>query len=197
MGGGFSFGRGRQSPGVEILGDAWTGLYVDESGFWKKITRAASEIARRAGPLAKYAAPLLLPAAAIPIALLTVSALKKRKRAAAITAAPIEEAPAPESEDLLDADLSGHDEMEAARSAGGAERAYMQRLRMGELLGQTVVIPHSTYRSAILQRAKKLSGSEAPSTIDFARAQKSVRRDMSKNGLRIGIPGSRPARVTR
>jgi hypothetical protein len=58
-------------------------------------------------------------------------------------------------------------------------------------------IPIDNYRAAIWQRASKLSGGGTPTTKAIFAAEKSVKSDLAKNGLRVVIPGARPARETR
>ena len=196
------FGRGKQSPGVEIVGSDLSGYYVmDESGNFlvrlrrgaSKVSRAALEAARRAAPLAKYAAPLILPAVATPF---LMTALRKPRKAPSVPA----EEPAVTVEPQSSPDK---DELEALTMSGSsADAEYAARMLAEMLPGSAFapersVIPHETFRAAVWQRAVKLCRGGRPTTRCLAAAEKSVRRDMKRGGLRVGIPGGRPARVTR
>ena len=190
------FGRGKQSPGVEIVGSDLSGYYVmDESGNFlvrlrrgaSKVSRATLEAARRAAPLAKYAAPLILPAVATPLLL---AALRKSKKAPSMPA----EEPGVTVEPQSSPDK---DELETLTTSGSsADVEYAARMLAGMMTGSSM-IPHETFRAAVWQRAVKLCRGGRLTTKCLAAAEKSVRRDMKKGGLHVGIPGGRPARVTR
>ena len=72
----------------------------------------------------------------------------------------------------------------------------MAGLRSRTRIAATDVIPHELYRAAIMKRAQTL-GSGSPSAKNMADAQVAVDQQMRAYGLRVGIPGARPGRVTR
>lgn len=56
------------------------------------------------------------------------------------------------------------------------------------------LIPHSTFRTAVMRTALKMS--PVPQTKHLAAANAIVRRQMNARGFKLAIPGARPARRT-
>jgi hypothetical protein len=89
----------------------------------------------------------------------------------------------------------GSEEERALAAEGSAEKQHAARVSGSSFVGSS--ISNETYRAAILQRAYKASGGMKPSTANILAAEKSVRRDMVRNGIVLNLRGARPARSTR
>lgn len=112
--------------------------------------------------------------------------------------AALAEAEKMDPEDLAGVYCCGEEEAELACMGGSAEMAALARRGNRRLFSTTGEgVPINNYRAAIWQRAAKLSGGNTPSTKAIFAAEKSVKRDLAKNGLQVVIPGARPARETR
>lgn len=146
VGGQMSFGRGRQAPGVEIMGAAI-------------LKQAAHDLALARAIRAWHNA--------------------EHERSKSRKEVPEEE-------------------IEAAEAAGGIEMDALGRTcGMGGMGDDVIAIPHDVYRKSVWKLAMKLCGGKAPTTRCLYLAQKQVNAMMKAQGARVGIPGGRPARMTR
>jgi len=114
-------------------------------------------------------------------------------------------------DELGDDELGAEDRMLLREGAGTSEYLSARRrqgrvpivapfpmagMRPRTRIAATDAIPHELYRAAIMKRAQTL-GSGSPTAKNMADAQVAVDQQMRAYGLRVGIPGARPGRVTR
>lgn len=86
-----------------------------------------------------------------------------------------------------------------SHSGAQASHGLASAFRHGRV-GADGVVPNEIFRASVVQRALKSAvshGLSKPTTKDFYKANSSVKADLERNGLRVGIPGGRPGRVTR
>lgn len=81
------------------------------------------------------------------------------------------------------------DELEAIEQAGSSE--------MGAFIRKQKVVPVKIYRAAVWQKATKIANGKKPKSKEIFVAEKIVKDRLGKHGIKIIVPGGRPARVTR
>lgn len=89
---------------------------------------------------------------------------------------------------------AGSPELISARRRQGRVPVHMAGAALSRAVGS--LLPHSLYRAAIVKRAHALGGKN-PTAKHMADAQAAIDREMTAYGLRVGIPGAMPGRVTR
>ena len=190
--------------------------------FWGKLKSLVSSAASTAAPIA----PLFGPAAGIALPMLAKKGGRGGSQAVA-QAQPAAEQNVQEVTGWLsgteishpergftyifgddDDELGAEDRMLLREGGGMTEYASARRRQgripypvanagaFGPLRAIGDALPHNLYRAAILKRAHALGGKK-PTAKHMADAQAAIDREMVAYGLRVGIPGARPGRVTR
>ncbi len=72
----------------------------------------------------------------------------------------------------------------------------VQSFTLGGWGAGEALVPHTSYRVAVMRQAHKLSGNGRPTTKHFFAAKKAVDGAMTDAGLSLFLPGARPGRIT-